>query len=46
MKTFTLILVLVGLNSCSVSFNPDGSKDVTLDAVAAAGLINQIIASK
>lgn len=46
MKTILILTALAGLNACSVSFNPDGSKDVALDAVAAAGILNQIIASK
>ena len=46
MKTILILAALAGLNSCSLSFNPDGSKEVTLDAIAAAGIIHQIIASK
>jgi hypothetical protein len=46
MKTILILATSVGLTSCSVAFNPDGSKSVTLDAIAAAGIIHQIIASK
>ena len=43
---FYLLAALLMLTNCSVSFNPDGSKDVTLDAVAVAKIVTQIIAEK
>ena len=46
MKTILILAALAGLNSCSVSFNPDGYKSVTLDAITTAGIITQIIATK
>ena len=46
MKTLIIILTAAALNSCSLTVNPDGSKEVSLDAIAAAKIINSVIAEK
>ena len=45
MKTLLIIATIVCLTSCSVRVNPDGSKDVSVDAPSAMRVI-EILAEK
>ena len=45
MKTILTIAAIVCLSSCSVRVNPDGSKDVSVDAPSAMRVI-EILAEK
>ena len=44
--SFIGLVVVIALTGCALKINPDGSKEVSLDAVATAGIIKQIIATK
>ena len=46
MKTLLLIIMSIALSSCAVKINPDGSKDVTVDAEAAIRFTDAYLKAK
>jgi hypothetical protein len=45
MKTIAVLIALAGLNSCTLTIAPDGSKSATVDGVALARAL-EIYATK
>jgi len=46
MKTLTALITIVGLSSCTVTNNPDGTFKASMDSASAIAIANQMFADK
>jgi len=46
MKTLIALITIVGLSSCTVTNNPDGTFTGSLDSASAVAIANQMFADK